>query len=331
MFTIGKLSEVILRISLYFCCTLDVITIYFIVLKSNYSWLRFYRNYEVFFLYLYRDHRDLHVLTHSSPTRRSSELTVQASANYSSYSKSVQLGFTEPYLFDRNISLGGDIYRRDFENFNFVNNDRNTTYKQLQTGGQVRVGVPLTEYMSLLGRYSLNLDDVTLDEGIFFTDPDGANGPLPPACDPLTAGRYLCDAIGERTTSSVGYSLIYDTLDNRLRPSKGERLILNQDFAGLGGSVKYLRTRASAVKYFPLGSGGFVFSTSVEGGYIHSFEDSPGPGRDPVSLIDRLFLGESQLRGFDIRGVGPRVIRRGFDAEGNIIDGKDGILADDAL
>src|SRR3546814_6908098 len=73
--------------------------------------------------------------------------TVQASANYSSYSKSVQLGFTEPYLFDRNISLGGDIYRRDFENFNFVNNDRNTTYKQLPTGGQVRVGVPLTEYM----------------------------------------------------------------------------------------------------------------------------------------------------------------------------------------
>ena len=27
--------------------------------------------------------------------------------------KSVQLGFTEPYLFDKNILLGGDIYRRD--------------------------------------------------------------------------------------------------------------------------------------------------------------------------------------------------------------------------
>src|SRR3546814_4960214 len=105
-------------------------------------------------------------------------------------------------MFERNISLVGDIYRRNLENFNCVNNDRNTTYKQLQTGGQVRVGVPLTEYMSLLGRYSLNLDDVTLDEGIFFTDPDGANGPLPPACDPLKAGRYLCDAIGERNTSS---------------------------------------------------------------------------------------------------------------------------------
>src|SRR3546814_12701820 len=29
-----------------------------------------------FFLYLYGDHRDLHVLTHSFPTRRSSDLTI---------------------------------------------------------------------------------------------------------------------------------------------------------------------------------------------------------------------------------------------------------------
>ncbi|PWG01416.1 outer membrane protein assembly factor BamA [Sphingosinicella humi] len=255
---------------------------------------------------------------------------LRAAANYSSYSKSVELGFTEPYLFDRNISLGGDIYRRDFSSFNFVNNSRNTTYEQLQTGGQIRLGIPLTEYMSLAMRYGLNLDDITLDRDIFFTDPDG-DGPLPPVCDPLRAGRYLCDAIGERTTSSIGYSLLYDTLDNRLRPTRGERLILSQDYAGLGGSVNYVRTRASADKYFPIDDSGFVFAATIEGGYIHSFEDAPGPGRDPVRLIDRFFLGESQMRGFDIRGIGPRVIRRRFDADGNIIPGKDGIIADDAL
>ena len=74
--------------------------------------------------------------------------TVRAAVNYSSYSKSIELGFTEPYLFDRNISLGGDIYRRDFSSFNFVNNDRNTTYENLQTGGQIRVGVPLIQPQS---------------------------------------------------------------------------------------------------------------------------------------------------------------------------------------
>ena len=30
---------------------------------------------------------------------------------------------------------------------------------------------------------------------------------------------------------------------------------------------------------------------------------------DPVRLTDRFFLGEPQIRGFDIRGVGPRVVR----------------------
>jgi outer membrane protein insertion porin family len=257
--------------------------------------------------------------------------TVRAGINYSSYSKSIELGFTEPYLFDRNIALGGDIYRRDYNSFNYIGNrrNRNTTYEQTTTGGQIRLGVPLTENLSMALRYGLNYDEVSLDRGTFFTDPDG-NGPLPAQCDPLRAGRYLCDALGNRITSSIGYSLVYDTLNNRLRPSRGERLILSQDFAGLGGETKYLRTKANAAKYWGLGSG-FVFSTSLEGGYIHSFEKSRGPGIDPVRLTDRFFLGEPQIHGFDIRGVGPRVVRRAFDAEGNVIPGRDGLLADDAL
>ena len=47
---------------------------------------------------------------------------LNAGVNYSSYSKSVELGFTEPYLFDKHILLGGDIYRRDYNSFNFVGN-----------------------------------------------------------------------------------------------------------------------------------------------------------------------------------------------------------------
>jgi outer membrane protein insertion porin family len=254
---------------------------------------------------------------------------LRASVNYSSYSKSVELGFTEPYLFDRNIALGGDIYRRDFSSFNFIDNNRNTTYEQITTGGQIRAGLPITEYLSLALRYGLNLDDITLDRDTFFSDPDGA-GPAPAVCDPLLAGRYLCDAIGKRTTSSIGYSLVHDTLDNRLRPTRGQRFVINQDFAGLGGSVKYLRTKAVAAKYWELFDGGWIFSTSAEGGYIHSFENNDDPNVDPVRLTDRFFLGEPQIRGFDIRGVGPRVIRTPLDENGNPIeDGQR--ISDDAI
>ncbi|MET0369797.1 MAG: outer membrane protein assembly factor BamA [Sphingobium sp.] len=250
---------------------------------------------------------------------------LRTSVNYSSYSKSVEVGFTEPYFMDKNIALGGDIYRRDLNSFNYINgNDRNTTYEQTTTGFQIRAGVPITEYMSLALRYSLNLDDVTLDEGTFYTDKngDGILGNSPDdTCDPLRSGRYLCDAIGKRTTSSLGYSLIYDTRDNRIRPSRGHNVVLSQDVAGLGGSVKYLRTRLNGAKYWPLG-GGFIFSVQAEGGYIYSLEKQrydavTGEAIEKVRLTDRFFLGEPQIRGFDIRGIGPRVKRYYLVSETN--------------
>ena len=226
---------------------------------------------------------------------------LQASVNYSSYSKSVELGFTEPYLFDRNISLGGSVYRRDLNSFNFINNDRRTTFQQVTTGAQLTVGVPLTEYMSAFGRYSLNFDDVTLDRSLYYFGDQ---------CDPLVAGRYLCDAIGNRTTSLLGFTLAYDDRDNRIRPTRGQSLSLSQDFAGLGGSVKYVRTRLSGSKHFNLGSR-FILNVSGEGGYVYPFGGRPTPTSDKVRLTDRFFLGEPQMRGFDIRGIGPRVIRFG--------------------
>jgi outer membrane protein insertion porin family len=255
--------------------------------------------------------------------------TLRASVNYSSYSKSVELGFTEPYVLDRNIAAGFNIYRRDYSNFNFIAGNRNTTYKQTTTGLTLNGGAPLTEYMQLGVRYGLNLDDVTLDESVFFTDPDGP-GPLPAFCDPLRVSRYLCEAIGERTTSSIGYSLLYDTTDNRLRATRGHRFSISQDFAGLGGDVKYLRTRANAQKFWNVGKG-FIFSASVEGGYIHSFENSLGAGRDPVRITDRFFLGEPQIRGFDIRGIGPRVQRIPYDSDGNPVTDRKQFFADDSL
>lgn len=263
---------------------------------------------------------------------------LRASVNYSTYSKSVELGFTEPYLFDRNIALGGDIFRRDLNSFNFNNDgDRNTTYEQVSTGFQIRVGVPITEFISVAGRYGLSFDNVTLDRDLYFTDLDG-NGSLE-TCDPLIAGRYLCDAIGKRTTSSIGYSVVFDDLNNRIRPSRGQRVVFSQDFAGLGGSVKYLKTKIDADKYWGLG-GGFIFSLGVEGGYVLPFGSrDTSPSEDKVRLVDRFFLGEPQIRGFDIRGVGPRVRRTPYIAQtddagnvtGYILSDDEQQIQDDAL
>ena len=237
--------------------------------------------------------------------------TIGASVNYSRYSNNISLSFFEPYLFDKNISAGIDIYRRDLNNFNFFNSRRNTTFQQNTTGGQIRTGVALTEYVSAIGRYTLNFDSVTLDERQFFADFDGDGTAT---CEPLLAGRYLCDALGNRTSSILGLSLLYNQLNNRIRPTAGQSASVSLDFAGLGGDVKYLRGRLNANKYFNLGSG-FIFGLSAEGGYIKGLEDRGGAGVDDVRLTDRFFLGEGQMRGFDIRGVGPRVLRQPIVAD----------------
>ena len=243
--------------------------------------------------------------------------TVGLSVNWSRFSRAASVSFQEPYLFDRNISAGVDIYRREFNSFNFRSRDRNRTFEQSTTGLQLRAGVPLTEYMSIIGSYTINIDDITLDENLYFSDFDGDGIRT---CEPLFAGRFLCDAIGKRTSSIVGLNLVYSTLDSRLRPSRGENISLSTEVAGLGGSVKYVRVRGTAAKYWPIG-GGFIFSVSAEGGAINALKDSGRVGFDDVILTDRFQLGEPRFRGFDIRGVGPRVIRQPYitDAEGNTI------------
>jgi len=231
--------------------------------------------------------------------------TVGLSGSISRYSKSVQLSFTEPYLWDKNVALGVDIYRRDYNNFNYLNTDRNTIYSQATTGFQVRLGLPLTEYTSLIGRYTLNYDKVSLDQSQFYL-----NG----KCEAALAGRYLCDAEGKRTSSILGSSLVYDNLDNRAHPSRGRTASVGVDLAGLGGSVKYARLRANAAQYWPVGKG-FIFSIQGEGGIIKALQkryDSNGAEIDGVQLTDRFYLGEPQIRGFDIRGIGPRVLRKPY-------------------
>ena len=238
--------------------------------------------------------------------------TVDAQVNWSVYGKSVEAGFTEPFFMDKAILLGGRLFRRDYRSFDFIGTNRNTTYSELSTGGTLSFGFPMTEYWNFGGRYTLEADKISLDKATFYTDPDGA-GPLPPECDPIKAGRYLCDEIGNRLTSLIGFSTIYDDTD-AVHPTRGQRLTLSEDFAGLGGNVRYIRSSINATKYHSLGA--WVLSIHGEGGYIAPLQKAPGPGRDAIRLTDRFF--DPGIRGFDIRGIGPRVVRLPYNSDGTL-------------
>jgi outer membrane protein insertion porin family len=253
---------------------------------------------------------------------------LSAGVNWSRYTRSINLGFTEPYLFDKNVLLGGEIYRRDYNSYrNTGDNSRSNTYSQNSTGVGLRLGFPVNEFMSFGTRYSIVNDKISLDPDVFFSDPDqidpdgtgplpATNGPLGPECDPLLAGRYLCDQLGTTLSSVVGYSVIFDNR-NGIRATRGQRVVLSQDFAGLGGDTKYARTRLDATKYFQLPKS-FILSVHGEGGYIHPLKSDPEPDVDAIRLSDR-FFGPT-LRGFDIRGYGPRVVRRLYETDTVVSD-----------
>ena len=73
---------------------------------------------------------------------------------------------------------------------------------------------------------------------------------------------------------------------------------MTNELAGLGGSVKYFRTRAGGAYYYPF-TDEIIGAITGEAGFIVGLGDD-------VSITDRFFLGGDNLRGFEDAGAGPR-------------------------
>ncbi len=200
------------------------------------------------------------------------------------------ISFTEPRFLDQNISAGFDIFHKenDFSD--------KSGYEQRKTGGSLRIGFALTENVWLQPNYSLLQDEV-------FNVDDNASAPI-----------QEIGEIGERIISSVGFSLTYDTRNNRLNPSRGLYFSLSPEFAGVGGDVNYLQTVAEARGYYPIFEGITLVGRLI-GGYI------TGWGGQDVLAIDAFFKGGETIRGFDTSGIGPRVAD-GQDGAGDALGGK---------
>ena len=230
------------------------------------------------------------------------------SINYSSYSKSIELGFTEPYLFDRNIAVGFDLFRRDLNSFNFFGNERNTTYEQVthrrpdprgRAADREHVARAALRPQLRRGRRSTRT---------LYSPIPTAPGRCPPVCDPLIAGRYLCDAIGNRLTSS---HRLFAGLRHAQQPHPADPRRAARAQPGFRRPRRRRALSAHARSAPPnIGTSSATSSSRCRPRAATSTASRTArPSVDPVRLTDRFFLGNPQIRGFDIRGVGPRVQR----------------------
>ncbi len=200
--------------------------------------------------------------------------------------QTVDLSFTEPYLFGRRISGGFDLYARIRDENDYQSYDTN------ETGGTVRLGLPITEETSVQVFYSLFNRRVDVDE-------DDCEGPDP------DLSKAVCESNGDRLTSLIGFSLIYNSLDDQYNPRDGFYGKVTNEFAGLGGDAYFWRGTARGRAYREIVPAfGVVGMLALEGGVMQALNDD-------LRIQDQFFLGGSKVRGFASGGIGPRDIASG--------------------
>ena len=106
-------------------------------------------------------------------------------------------------------------------------------------------------------------------------------------------------AVGGQLGSALGYTYSYDNRTNGVNTKGGYLFRFSQDFAGLGGDVKYIQTTALGVAETKIFNEEVTIRAVVEGGLVKSF------GGYNTRVTDR-FFGNGKIRGFEFNGIGPR-------------------------
>jgi len=197
---------------------------------------------------------------------------LRADFTLSQRTQNFDVGFTEPYFLDKDVSAGIDLFRTERDN----SDESSFTSKRFGFG--LRLGYEINEEWSQGLRYLLRrdeIDDVDSDASLFIRQQEG-----------------------KATTSLVGQDLILDLRNNKQAPTDGFLMKLTTDFSGLGGDTRYVRAKANSSVYYQIANG-WVVTVGGEVGHIQ------GLGKD-IRINDRFFLGGDNLRGFEVSGVGPR-------------------------
>jgi len=194
--------------------------------------------------------------------------TLQLKTTLSEKSSTYTLSFTEPYLFDKSISAGFDVYNqnRDYDD-----------YEKSSRGGRLRLGFGLMDYTRLFWSYNYDISDVSnIDD---------------------SASDSIKDSEGTNITSATKVTLRYDSRDRLFNPTEGTLDSISFEYAGLGGDVGFNKYIVNSGWYYPLflGTVGMVHGKT---GYVHE------NGMGFLPDYERFYLGGmNSVRGFDWRDI----------------------------
>lgn len=233
----------------------------------------------------------------------------------------VDFSFTEPYFLGYRMAAGFDVFAK------YTDQTQYARYENETIGGQLRLGLPLTEESGVTFRYSLYESKLKIPNTIKqpyndctvpilgFTPLNPDLSPMYPYCATYNgeASVAVKQSQGRTLTSLVGVTLAYNTVDNLRDPHSGIYAEVKPDVAGLGGDSKFVRVTGEMRAYKELFIDDVVGLFKLQGGIIEptgktsSSNGLMSYGGD-LRLVDQFFLGPSLVRGFAPSGIGPRDI-----------------------
>ena len=245
--------------------------------------------------------------------------TLSLQANVGDLSRNLSFGFTEPYLRNKPISVGVQVFTSKFDynpakSYSIANSGASanltnaqssllTNYNQSSTGLTVTASEPLRHLFARKGvtrmgvSYSLSRSSVTtfndntrnVFQSLAFRS--GVQGP-----------NQLSGIISSIITPSFTFS----SLDRAVGPHAGKDFNAAIQVAGAGGNIKYYSPQLSYRQFFPMKG----LRVNREGhnvlGYRFQFVHTAGFGGEVAPPQNRVYSGgESEVRGFDIRSAAP--------------------------
>lgn len=213
------------------------------------------------------------------PTFTGDGQKIRIKAEFGTVREDYDFSFTEPWIFDKPISFGFDIYQHTRKR----ERDVGYAYDQRRRGTDVRLGKEITEYLkaNLIYRYEeIKISDIAEDTS---TD--------------------LKEESGENTLSSLKLGFAHDTTDDSYNPTSGHQANFSIETAGsfLGGDKDFLKCLAGATQYYSYFKNQ-VLELRIRGGVVDEYGDS-----NTVPIYERFYAGGiNTIRGYDVRDVGPK-------------------------
>ncbi len=246
--------------------------------------------------------------------------TLSVQANIGDLSRNISFGFNEPYLRNKPISLGFQLFSTKYDynpakaygatgnqsaNLSAAQSSTLTNYNQQTTGLTVSLSEPLRHFFQTKGvarvgaSFSLSRSSITT-----FND-NTRNVFQTLAFRSGVAGENQLSGI---VTSVVTPTFSLSSLDRGQGPHNGKEFTAQFQLAGVGGNVKFYQPALAYRQFFPMKG----LRVNREGhnvlGYRVQLSHVAGFGGEVAPPQHRLYGGgESDVRGFDVRAASPYV------------------------